>query len=305
MKHAKKALRGMPGGRALTAVLLAAAVWICAAAATYAEETMSENAPSEVEGGTAAAVGVVIAGTKTGSVPLFATEDEGGEVLMNYFSGAVLEVLERTENGMAHVRCGALEGYMRAGDLRYGAEAMRQVRPVTGSLELTSPVRARAGRSQAAAEVAMEPMSGYEIWGISDTWAQTNARPVYLLGTWLGQEWERALVPLEGGVTQVTFTEYAQATVLPLAGELTFEEAYERGIELALQNPDELTLIPPEKRTSEGLHALEADIFLVYDFDSGEARWFCYYSDDEDYEQSFVARMDAWGNLLAIEVSHG
>ena len=288
MKQAKKALQRMLSALALTALFLSLV------AGALAEDAITQPA-----------VGYAVAAARerTGSVPLFAEADEGSEVLMRYYSGAQLEVLELAENGMVKVCCGTLEGYMRAGDLRYGALAMRRVRPVTAQLELAQPEFVRSQRDEGSE--SEETMTFFEVWGMSDTWAQTCGRPVFLLGTWSGQELERAFVSLAGGVAGTEFTEYALATVVPMEGELSYEEAYERGIDLALQNPDELTLIPPEKRTSEGLHALEADLFLTFNFDSGEAMWFAYYSDDEDYEQSFAVRMDAQGNLVAIEVTHG
>ena len=287
MKNARKII----GKRLAAAALTALAV--CATA-------LAESAGMEP------AVGVAVAcpPSRTERVPLFAQADESSEVLMNYFAGAQLDVVAIAENGMAQVHSGTLEGYMRAGDLRYGAEAMREVRPLTASLELAQPEPVRLERSETSAATD-EEMMFVEVWGMSDAWAQTAWRPVYLVGTWDGRDLERGFVPVSGGVASTEFGESATVTVVPFEDELTFEQAYERGIELALQNPELLTRIAPENRTSEALHALEADLMLVYNFDSGEAAWFAYYCDDADIDINFSVTMDPHGALIQIQATNG
>ena len=289
MKNPRKTNRKMPGAVALMVMLLMLAA--CA---------LAEDAK------TTPAVGPAVAApqARTERVPLYAQADESSDVLMSYFSGAQLEVVALAENGLVQVRCGTLEGYMREGDLRYGARAMRAVRPVTVSLELAQTEHIRTEWGDESALTFDETMYA-EVWGMSGEWAQTCGRPVYLVGTWAGQDMERGFLPIAGGVVSTEYTEYAVVSVVPLEDELTFEQAYERGIELALENADQLIRIPKELRTSQGLHALEADLFLTYNFDSESAVWCAYYSDDEDIDINFAVTMDPYGEMIEIQATNG
>ena len=288
MKNGRTLIQKILGVVALTMCLLSAGAELCEGAGAAPTSDVAVAAPS----------------ARTESAPLFARADEESEVLMRYFSGAQLEVVAPAEDGMVRVRCGTVEGYMREGDLRFGAEAMRAVRPLVARLEFAQPLRIRTDWGDEAA-LTEDEVNNVEVWGMSGEWAQTTGRPVHLVGTWAGQELERGFLPVADGVVSTAFEEYDLATVLPLGDELTFEAAYERGIELALENPERLSRIPEERRTEDDLRAMRADLFLTYHFGSQQAVWYAYYEEAENIDINFAVTMDPYGELIEIQASNG
>ena len=99
----------------------------------------------------------------------------GSETLMRYFQGAPLQVLDLAD-GWAHVRMGmegeSLEGYIRQERLKYGAEAMREMRntPKCRALTRTHQFMKPATNNRTLLRSVAAP-GGVKIMGYNGQWA--------------------------------------------------------------------------------------------------------------------------------------
>lgn len=238
-----------------------------------------------------------------GTVPLFDTIDDGGNVLMAYYSGAQLEVTRVIGNGMVQVQAGepgaSVMGYMREGDLRYGALAMRSVQQCIAQMlvELGHPIYAYCD-GQAAVIGQTDGMTSYTAMGKnSEGWVQ-------LCDHSGGTGQEGFLLLPEG--TQEPQAMFSWA-VQPAPGELTAEEAYAAAIGYLLDNPglSAMQKLPEELRTREGLMSMDAQIRMVHDWTSEKTYWNVYLQNGEDYESNVYILLTPEGELSSAEHGNG
>lgn len=164
---------------------------------------------------------------ENGSVVLHEAPDGRSETLMRYFQGAPLQVLDLAD-GWAHVRMGmtgkSLEGYIRQERLKYGAEAMREVQQhaeVPGFDEDTSVYEA-CDKQSGVIDTLAAPC-GMKIMGYNGQWAAVWG--------------ENGFIPMTGTIRPGRWD--SPWLVLPLAGELTKEEALRKLREMVPQKREE------------------------------------------------------------------
>lgn len=244
-----------------------------------------------------------------GTVPVFEAADETSAVQMNYYSGTTLEVLEVLEGGMVKVRAGTedahIDGYMRSDDLRYGAQAMREVprchRVVWYGAEV--PVYDSMGKDRKLIDKTNEFMSYIAGGAGEDGWLQLCSRGYVLYGGWINGN-ERGFVKADA--VDTTFSYPSQFIVQPVEGEMSHEQAYDRAIELALDNQAFLTHLTEAQKTDEGLRAMWADIRLLYSMETGKAVWqVTFQQDAENFDQNAMVSMEADGTLISIDHGNG
>lgn len=286
------------------------------AAALFALLALSLSAYALAEDTVSPRKGVAVAAPaeETGVVPMFKEASEDSEVLMEYYSGALLDVISLTGTGMAKVQCGekgaSLMGYMREGDLRYGAQAMRDTPRCFMNIELMQGVAVRAYPDGRAPELAQ--LGDWETFAAisrnADKWVQLDVEPRYFTyeRTEFAAGFDHGFVQLPTGTAKGEFRRSADPyCVLPVEGELSWEEAYERGIALALANLDAIQRDFPQGTTEEDLHALSCQGWLSYDVQSGEAFWNLSYFDAQQIDTDFNLMMTAQGELVELTLGNG
>ena len=154
---------------------------------------------------------------ENGSVVLHEAPDGRSETLMRYFQGAPLQVLDLAD-GWAHVRMGmtgeSLEGYIRQERLKYGAEAMREVQQYAEmpAFDEDTPVYEACDEQS----------------GVIDTLAAPGAVKIMgYNGQWVAVWGENGFIPMTWTIRPQRWT--SSWMVLPLAGELTRDEAVRNG----------------------------------------------------------------------------
>lgn len=241
-----------------------------------------------------------------GTVPMYDRPDTHGEVLMTYYSGTVMEVIRLETGGMVQVQCGpqeaSIRGYMRAEDLRYGAEAMREVPTSYMSIRLNRDVKVY-GYCDGQAGVIGERSAGENISVCSkndEKWVQLFE----VSGTDGG---DCGFVKMDTGVGKGEFVvcerDYPTAPkfVEPLEDEMTREQAYERAIDYILDggyDPHGFFGMLPEKfQSREGLLSMNADVRLWYYPETGNAFWNVILEDPDNCENNIIVEMTTDGEL--------
>lgn len=237
------------------------------------------------------------------TVPLFDTIDDGGSVLMAYYSGAQLEVTRVLGNDMVQVQAGELGasvmGYMREGDLRYGVMAMRSVQQciTNTSVELGRPIYAYCDEQAAVIGRTNWEMTYTAMGKNGEGWVQLCDHSA---GT--GQEGFLYL-PEGAGEPQAMFSWAVQ----PAPGELTAQEAYAAAIDCLLDNPglDAMQKLPEALRTREGLMGMNVQIRMIHDWTSEKTYWNVYLQNGEDYESNVYILLTPEGELHSAEHGNG
>ena len=263
----------------------------------------------------------VCAPSKDATVPMYREADENSAVLMNYFSGTRANVLNILENGMVEVRTGegrvTLTGYMRADDLRYGANALRAISWAQATIEFKkdAPVYAACDENSETLKLFYKDEQ-VTVSGISDEWLQIEPaeydgdivsrgymRNVYTENEYAGGFIRRSYASL-GSAEQVERWIY-----LPTEDELTHEQAYERALELLMTTAEGQAhmkaRLSREHRTREGMEKLNADIRLS-EYDNGKNYGICWQitlENIENIDENVVVLMTPQGEL--IEFTHG
>ena len=181
----------------------------------------------------------------TGTVPLFKTASEDSDVLMEYYSGARLEVVGFSAGGdMAHVQSGvkgaSIMGYMRAGDLRYGAYAERVVPMTVNNILLYKDAYVYAYPDMQATIIdGLSTDASFLANSRSDAgWVQCSADTHLLVNR--DEKGELGFVHLPVGAAMGNISTWRVQSVDPIEGELSYEEAYERAVELMIEHADEV-----------------------------------------------------------------
>lgn len=242
-----------------------------------------------------------------GTVPLFDTVDDGGTVLMAYCSGAQMEVTRVLGNGMVQVQVGepgaSVMGYMREGDLRYGALAQRKVQRCDWNIGnlVSLPVYAYCDEQA--------PTIGWTVWDYSyEAIGRNDGRWVQLDDGLVPDMRDRGFLHLPDSVElEPEPAESYSWIVDPLPGELTQEEAYNAALDSLLENPGlyAMQLLPEELRTREGLMSMDAQVRLITNWTSGRTTWDVYLQNGEDYESNVDIQLTPEGELIDAEHGNG
>lgn len=284
--------------RILVACLAAAMLLAGACAAAQADEAaittprpgFAVAAPEDIEG----------------TVPLYDRPDARGEVLMEYYSGTVLEVIRLETGGMVQVQCGpkgaSIRGYMRAEDLRYGAQAMREVPESYMSIELNRDVTIY-GYCDAQSGAIGSRSAGWSI----RVCGKNDERWMQLAGIWGIDDGDAGFVKMDTGVGKGQFVvserDYPASPkfVEPLEGELTREQAYERAIDYILDGSHDpqgfFRMLPERFQSREGLKSMKADVRVWYYPETGGAYWNVILEDPDHCENNISVEMTTDGEL--------
>lgn len=247
-----------------------------------------------------------------GRVALYDRPDPASDVLMAYYSGAPLTVLSLEKAGMVKVQSGvqgaSIMGYMREGDLRYGLEAMRTVPQAYMSIELVRDVDIYAYPDGMAEKIG-HISAGETVLtcGQNDgQWVQLFGLPRAVRGDWDGIPPESGFVEMVTGRGKGAWqAPSVKQWVLPLEGELSYEQAIDRAIEMILTDDGALPKIPPEERSREALLSYMWDVRLEYYRSTGQAFYSIYLQSADDYEHSANIRMEPDGTLIDMESGNG
>lgn len=243
------------------------------------------------------------------SVPLYEKPDENSAVLMRYYSGAQIEVLRIEAGGMVWVQCGekgaSIMGYMRMDDLRYGVQAMREVPRCFKcyTLKPASDVYAYCDGLSGVIRQTEETVQ-IEVYGENDEgWGHLLPPVVWQTGAWIRNTPDRGFIRLDACTDGRMAVQEGERLVIPAEGEMTYEAARMRAIELLLGTPGMEGKISETYRSREALEAFWSDVRLYYDPQTDAVSWQVFLQAGEDHSQNFTVYMDAAGE--AEEVNRG
>lgn len=240
---------------------------------------------------------------------LYAGADGKSDVLMEYLCGALVTVQELTDGDMAKVFVGddgvGLTGYMRKDELAYGAQAVRDVPGAWLYMDFDKVTPIYASCDENAEVIGWaETYSTYEARGQLDGWAQLCGEYIVRYH-YPDSQMEHGFVRTDDAQVRIVSDLYAYL-VPPVEGELTYEQAYERAIALALENPEWLTRLSDDQKTEEYLRGMCADVRLGYDPETGSAKWdVLFETGDGNNECNAVVSMEADGTLIDIWAGNG
>ncbi len=278
-------------------VMMVAALLVLCVSAAFAQEDIST--PRE---GPAVAAPEALFGT----VPLFDTIDDGGNVLMEYYSGARLEVTRVVGNGMVQVQSGvpgaSVMGYMREEDLRYGAAAQRQVPKCEMDLELGGQIPIYSYCDELSGVIGQTGQD-YAYSAMS----RSDGKWVQLCDSMAAAPQDVGFLYLPTGTDKGELRERYSWVVDPLPGELNADEAYAAAIDYLLDNPGlyAMQLLSEELRTREGLIGMDMQIRLMFDKETGRATWDVYLQNGEDYENNVDIVLTPEGEIIRAEHGNG
>lgn len=243
-----------------------------------------------------------------GKVCLYAAADENSDVMMRYYSGAPVEVLEITEGGaFARVKSGepgaTIAGYMRTGDLAYGEAAARTVPLCYEAVQFAeaAPIYSYCD-ARGAVIGAIKMTQFYSICGKNDSG--------------MAQIFEHSgVADADFGFVNVNvpmlYREFEDEphtyAVPPLAGELTREEAYEAAIACLLDGSADtygfMGRLPEHLRGEAGLRSMDADIRL---WKQGESvMWHIMLTDPENMDNNVSVTLTPEGEPREVSRSNG
>ena len=300
-----KGMKNMKRTKRMTALFLGAAFMLAAGFALIRERP---------EGGMSAPrPGVAVAAPEDaregGVVPLFEGPDEAGRVIIRLYSGAPLTVLDTSLGKWVKVQSGrqdtSVMGYMRAEDLNYGAQAMRET-PLCCMLLQFSGGGDILSYCDAQAEVidTIDPLMSYMARGYTDDGF------VQLFDPSGAQAGAHGFIQLDGMEVQTSFRDSVYSHIVePLEGEMTREEALEKAIGYLLDGSGDehgfFARLPEALRSREGLLSMDQDIRLLYSTERGSAAWWVVFTDPEHSENNISVDMTPEGGLIEISRGNG
>lgn len=245
------------------------------------------------------------------TVPLYEKPDINSAVMMRYYSGALMEILGVEAGGMAWVQCGekgaSIMGYMCADDLRYGAKAMREVPrcfvryTVKPSTDIYAYCDGLSGVIRQTEEVVQ-----IEVCGENDEgWGQMLPLAIMQTGGWIRNTPDRGFIRLDACSERSLAVQQGERFVLPAQGEMTYEAARTRAIELLLETPGMERKISEPYRSREALEAFWSDVRLHYDPQTGTASWQVFLQAGDDHSQNFTIYMNAQGEAEEVNQGNG
>ena len=210
------------------------------------------------------------------TVPLFERPDENSAVLMEYYSGARLTALRPVGGGFWRVQAGekgaSVMGYMRAGDLRFGRQAQREVQPAYMELRFNreATVYSYCDTGSTPIGVCDTEHVYYAMSRTDEKWVQLFLPPV----NHVREQENRAtagFVYMETGLGRGFWHEQGDWTVEPLPGELSFEAVRLQAIEAVLadlsrEEPEYFMMnrVPSHFARRERLEEMECRVQLKY-----------------------------------------
>lgn len=232
--------------------------------------------------------------------PLLEEAEPGAAVLMNYYRGTPVEVVD-VSGDYVRVKVGVeaayLEGYMPVRDLRYGAKAMREVmRWISDFSSLKEQSALALPRKDAAFVDSIDDGETMFVMGTNDE-------------GWVHLCWPLGGLGSDCGFLRMDVSELNDPRALfawsvePLEGELTSEEAKERAMEITLEYAAALG-VPEDFTTREGLEALTYDIRLQYS-EGGEAVYQIYIDKPNSDRGDISVMLTPQGDLISIEPANG
>ncbi len=256
------------------------------------------------------------------AVPMYEKAGENSEVLMNYFSGLTVDVLD-VQNGWAHVSAGAekteMTGYMREDELQYGAKAQRTLPrqivfvylyPEQRVWNFCGEDRYVIGRGEGEEPVQAIGFKRSErgIWFQIDSvsWQEDD---VMMVGDWdeFDSEMEQGYVYCsKNDAGHGRFEQCERMTYRPVQGELTHEEAYERAIEVILSEKYDprgyFGRLPEELQSEEGLRKMRADVRLTRM--NEEIQWVIQFENPENTDENVMIMLTPEGEIRG-SMTHG
>ena len=263
-------------------------------------------------------IAVAAPAEKTGTVPLFKEASENSPVMMEYYSGAQLEVVGFSGSGdMVRVQCGvkgaSITGYMRVGDLRYGEYAERKVPRCEMRITLNGGSENVYSYPDLQAPVIGEKGADYDdsfyVQSRSDSkWVQMNDQwPLRYFNRFTAESdiIENGFLYLPAGAATGKFQELEGWFIHPSEVDLSYEQARERAIDHALENQVLLTSIYPDGVTREFLERMQMQLNLCCLSVERGVRWEIFFDDPDDSEKAFCVQMHEDGSLCVLEIAHG
>ena len=251
------------------------------------------------------------------TVPMYEQASADSRVLMEYYSGARLEVIGLSaDGGMARVQCGvkgaSIMGYMRTGDLRYGAYAERKVPLYVMNIFLDDRTDVYSYPDPQAPVIGTKGIYydiSFEAHTRSDgQWVQLiDQNPVGFFNRFTSESkaMVHGFIHLPDGMAKGEPQARGYWFIDPAEGDLTYEQAHELAVGYAYDMQQALALHYPDGLTREQIEAMQAQVnFICLDVERG-VRWEVYFDDPDDPDKSFKVTMQENGALFSVETSQG
>lgn len=243
-----------------------------------------------------------------GTACLHAAADRDSDVIMRYYSGARVEVVEIEEDGaFARVICGEpgamLSGYMHTEELAYGELAAREIPLCYEAVQFLRDVPiysycdARGAVIGTAMSTRFYAICGRNDNGMAQLFEQSGA-----------PDKEFGFVNIHAPMLYRDFENDPHTyAVPPLAGELTRVEAYERAIACLLDGGADtykfMDKLPEHLRSEKGLRSMDADIRLWKQ--DGSVMWHIMLTDPENMDNNISVTLSPEGEPDEVSRANG
>lgn len=260
------------------------------------------------EGRTAAHMAAALTKASDATVRLYAMPDESAEVIMEYYSGAPLEIIRPVGGKFYQVQAGdeaaSVMGYVRAQDLAVGGEAASRVRPCFMKLEFNREAQVYAYCDEGSQVIGMCELGKtyYAMSKNEDKWVQLFLPPQ----PHLQEEEDRVtqgFVHLETGMARGYWQELQRWEVQPADGDVSRDQAVEMAIAY-LENGERLG-IPEVYKDRAELEVMPHRAYLsMVEGDEHPTVWFVYFWEKEDNDAVYVTLNVSNGELLGASESY-
>lgn len=243
-----------------------------------------------------------------GTACLHAAADMESDVIMRYYSGAQVEVIEIAADGMfARVQSGGpgamLTGYMHTQELAYGEAAAREIPLCYEAVQFLRAVPiysycdARGAVIGTAATTRFYSLCGKNDDGMAQIFERSGAADPDF-------GFVNVNVPMLYRDFDSDPHTYA---VPPVEGELTREEAYEAAIACLLggsaDTHDFMGRLPEHLRSEAGLRSMDADIRLWKQ--DGVILWHVMLADPENMDNNIGVTLTPMGEVHKVTRANG
>ena len=256
----------------------------------------------------AARMAAAVTRASDATVRLYAKPDESARVIMEYYSGAPLEIVRSVGGKFYQVQAGSEDasvmGYIRAQDLAVGGEAARQVQPCFMKLEFNREAQVYAYCDEGSQAIGTcEPGKTYYAMSKNeDKWVQLFLPPQ----PHLQEEADRmtqGFVHLETGMARGYWQELQRWEVQPADGDISRDQAVEMAIAY-LENGERLGIPEVYKGRAE-LEAMPHRAYLsMAEGDEHPTAWFVYFWEKEGNDAVYVILNVSNGELLGASESY-
>lgn len=210
-----------------------------------------------------------------GTAPMLETPDEGGAVLMEYYSGSALTVLRDASEAFYRVQAGepgaGVTGYMRKADVEVGQTASRQVPLRYMELQLDRDVEVYA-YCDALSEQIWTARAGQTLYAMSRSdggWVQLCLPPI--AHVWEAEDRPASgFVHLEPGIARGYFRETTTRAVEPCAGEPETDQMTEIAIAYLTSRTEGALGAFAER---ESLEAMDKRVQMLWRYDGHALEW--------------------------------